>query len=157
MFEAVIAFSGGLLLAALAAIALIRVLIASTGPLIYRHLPVPRTGINSYDYRFATPFSNINASMFQLISRTCVADKDFIEMGQADHGDSLLEVSLPSLPSSYRRFLPRRHERMFHRTSASLHPEVCLFQTGRIRTRPEGNTGWGLIPSSAAVNMYLRL
>ena len=92
MFEAVIAFSGGLLLAALAAIALIRVLIASTGPLIYRPLTVPRIGINFYDYRFATPFSNINASMFQLIIRTCVADKDFIEMGQADHGDSLLEA-----------------------------------------------------------------
>ena len=36
--------------------------------------------------------------MFQLISRTCMADKDFIEMRQADHGDSLLEA-LPTFSS----------------------------------------------------------
>ena len=58
--------------------------------------------------------------------------------------------SLPWVASSSPSFLipgllARLHERMFHGTTATLRPRVCLFQTARMQARPL--LAGGLIPS----------
>ena len=57
--------------------------------------------------------------------------------------DTLLEA-FSAIGSSFLIHLPRLHERMFHGTTATLHPRVCLFQTPRMQAR---QISQGLIPS----------